>query len=147
MRILLDPNIDTEKIAKQRPLETNFVVDIRSLKHREDIKKYMYCKWIHRGSHTDIFKCMFGDKSDLHVEKPAEGASGDNVFYLKRLHSTHPSNIFGELLLFFQVRVCVIVTTVLSPVGIGSSQEQGVYNSQHIPLYILVMTSQPVVVV
>ena len=96
MRILLDPNIDTAKVAKQRPLETNksatFVVDIRSLKHRDDIKKDMYGKWIHHGSHTDIFKCRFGDKSDVHVEKAAEGASGDNVFYLRRLHSTHPSN-------------------------------------------------------
>ena len=51
MRILLDPNIETAKIAKQRPLETSqsatFVVDVRSLKHRDDIKKDMYGRWIH----------------------------------------------------------------------------------------------------
>ena len=37
MQILLDPNIDTKRIAKQRPLETTtsatFIVDVRNLKH------------------------------------------------------------------------------------------------------------------
>ena len=28
----------------------------------------------------------------MFVEKAAEGATGDNVYYLRRLHSTHPSN-------------------------------------------------------
>jgi hypothetical protein len=96
MKTLLDPNIDTAKIAKQRSLETNksatFVVDIRSLKHRDDIKKDMYGKWVHHGSHTDVFKCSFDELSDVCVEKAAQGASGDNVFYLRRLHSIHPSN-------------------------------------------------------
>jgi len=84
MRILLDPNIDSAKIAKQRPLETNqsatFVVDVRSLKHRDDIKKDMYGKWARHGSHTDVFKCKFDELSEVHVEKAAPGASGDNVY-------------------------------------------------------------------
>lgn len=96
MRILLDPNIETAKIAKQRPLETSqsatFVVDVRSLKHRDDIKKDMYGRWIHHGSHTDVFKCTFDELSEVRVEKIAPGTSGDNAFYLRRLHSTHPSN-------------------------------------------------------
>lgn len=95
MRTLLDPNIDTAKIAKQRPLETNksatFIVDIRSLKHCDNIKKDMISKWVHHGSPTDVFKCRFDELSNVHVEKAAQGASGD-VFYLRRFHSTHPSN-------------------------------------------------------
>ena len=75
MRTLLDPNIDTAKIAQQRPLETNksatFIVDIRSLKHRDDIKKDMYGKWVHHGSHTDVFKCSFDELSDICVERAA----------------------------------------------------------------------------
>ena len=41
MEILLDPNIDEDKIAKQRPLQTQcsstFVVDITQLTHPDDI--------------------------------------------------------------------------------------------------------------
>ena len=69
-----------------------FVVDIHSFKHRDDIKKDMYGTWINHGSHTDMFKCSFDELSDLCVEKAAQGASGDKFYYLKRLHSTHPSN-------------------------------------------------------
>lgn len=96
MRMLLNPNIDPKRIAKQRPLETTtsatFIIDVRNLKHRDDIKKDMYGKWKHHGSHTDVFKCRFDDLSKVCVEKVAEGASGDNVFFLRRLHSIHPSN-------------------------------------------------------
>ena len=96
MKILLDPNIEDCKIAKRRPLETHcsatFVVDVRNLKHQDDIKKDMYGRWIHHGSHTDVFKCSFDDDNEVFVEKAAEGATGDNVYYLRRLHSTHPSN-------------------------------------------------------
>ena len=42
MEILLDPNIDENKIAKERPLQTQcsstFVVDITRLAHPDDIK-------------------------------------------------------------------------------------------------------------
>ena len=82
--------------GKHRPLETNksatFVVDIHSLKHRNDIKKDIYGKWVHHGSHTDVFKCRFDEFSHVLVEKAAQGASGDDVFYLRRLHSTHLSS-------------------------------------------------------
>ena len=43
MQILLDPKIDVDRIAKQRPLQTHcsstFVVDITQLSHLDDIKK------------------------------------------------------------------------------------------------------------
>ena len=96
MQILLDPAIDESKVAEQRPMETEFsstfVVDITKLLHPDDIKKDMYGKWLYKGSHTDVFKCSFGEDSGVIVEKMAPGATGDNVFYLKRLHSVHPSN-------------------------------------------------------
>ena len=48
--------------------------------------------WVHHGSHTDMFKCRFDELSDVCVERVAQGTSGDNVFYLRYIHSTHPSN-------------------------------------------------------
>ena len=109
MQILLDPKIDVDRIAKQRPLQTHcsstFVVDITQLSHPDDIKKDMYGKWLYKGSHTDVFRCSFDDDDSVCVEKAAPGASGPSVYYLQRLHSVHPSNkgfrlivaiIFGE---------------------------------------------------
>ena len=96
MHILLDPNIDESRIARKRPLEAQFsctfVVDVRNLPHQDDIKKDMYGRWIHSGSHTDVFLCSFGKKGKVCIEKAAKGASGKNVFFLRRLHSVHPSN-------------------------------------------------------
>ena len=109
MQILLNPKIDEDRIAKQRPLQTHcsstFVVDITQLSHPDDIKKDMYGKWLSKGSHTDVFRCSFDDDNKVIVEKAGPAASGSNVYYLRRLHSVHPSNkafrrivaiIFGE---------------------------------------------------
>ena len=52
----------------------------------------MYGSWRHHGSHTDVFRCSFFEDNDVLVEKDAQGASGNNVYYLRRLHCTHPSN-------------------------------------------------------
>ena len=96
MNLLLDPKIDENKIATRRPLESSFsasyVVDVSTLAHPDDIKKDMYGKWIHSGSHADVFRCTYRDDDSVYIEKAAQGASGDNVFYLRRLHSVHPSN-------------------------------------------------------
>ena len=96
MEILLDPNIDGNKIAEQRPLQTQcsatFVVDVTHLAHPDDIKKDMYGKWLYKGSHTDVFRCTFDQDNKVCVEKAAPGASGSNIYYLRRLHSVHPSN-------------------------------------------------------
>ena len=109
MQIVLNPKIDEDRIAKQRPLQTHrsstFVVDITYLHHPDDIKKDMYGKWLYKVSHTDVFRCSFDDCGKVLVERAAPGASGPNVYYLRRLHSVHPSNkgfrrivaiIFGE---------------------------------------------------
>ena len=108
MQILLNPKIEEDRIAKQRPLQTHcsstFVVDITQFSHPDDIKKDMYGKCLYKGSHTDVFRCSFDDNKVI-VEKAGPAASGSNVYYLRRLHSVHPSNkafrrivaiIFGE---------------------------------------------------
>ena len=96
MNLLLDPKINENKIATRRPLESSisasYVVDVSKLAHPDDIKKDMYGKWIHSGSHADVFRCTYRDDDSVYIEKAVPGASGDNVFYLERLHSVHSSN-------------------------------------------------------
>lgn len=88
MQILLNP-IDNQRIACKRPLEANgsctYIVDVTKLAHPDDIKKDMYGKWHHKGSHTDYFMCSYGPENDILVEKVAPGATGSNVFCLRRL--------------------------------------------------------------
>ena len=62
-----------------RPLDTpysaTFVVDVSKLAHPDDIKKDMYGKWLHKGSHTDVFLCTYENDS-INIEKAASGANG-----------------------------------------------------------------------
>ena len=94
MQILLNPKIDEDRIAKQRPLQTHcsstFVVDTAQLSHPDDIKKDMYGKWLYKGSRTDVFWCSFDGNDKVLVEKAAPGAYGPNIYYLRQLHSVHP---------------------------------------------------------
>ena len=62
------------------------------LGHPDDIKKDSFGKWNHSGSHTVPFHTKILDDGYIELEKCAAGVSGDNVYYLRRLHSTHPSN-------------------------------------------------------
>ena len=95
MQILLSPSIDPKRIVKKRPLQTpfssTFLVDLGQLAHPDDVKKDMYGKWLYSGSHSDVFLCSFSSDGDVVVEKAAVGASGGNVYSLRRLHSVHPS--------------------------------------------------------
>ena len=81
MWILLDPKLDARKIVFKRPLtapfSSSYVVDVSKLAHPDDVKD-MYGKWLHSGSHTDVFICTYSE--DIQ----------DNVYYLRRLHSVHP---------------------------------------------------------
>ena len=102
---LLNTKLDERRIAKKRPLEApfncTFVVDLSNLSHADDIKKDMYGKWLHSGSHSDIFLCSYSSDGCVMIEKAAPGASGNNVYSLRRLHSVHPSNIeFRRVLAF-----------------------------------------------
>ena len=97
MWILLDPKLDARKIAFKRPLtapfSSSYVVDVSKLAHPDDVKKDMHGKWLHSGPHIDIFICTYSkDKDSIHIEKTTPGARGDNAYYLRRLHSVHPSN-------------------------------------------------------
>ena len=105
VRILLDQNIDEERIALKRPTDapssSTFVVDIST--------SNMYGKWLHSDSHTDVFICTYNEDDSVNIEKAAYDASGNNVYYLRRLHSVHPSNtefrrvlalLFGKYFIF-----------------------------------------------
>ena len=105
MQILLNPNIDTSKVANGRPIEaqrsSTFVVDLTSLKHPDDVKKYMFGRWDYNGSHPEVFRCSFDQFDDIDIEKCAPGATGPNVYYLWCIRSSHPSNSdFRRLIAF-----------------------------------------------
>ena len=94
LRILLNPNIDGSKICHTRPTNVSksstFVVNITNLGHPDDIKKDSFGKWNHSGSHTVPFRASILDDGYVDLEKCAPGASGSNVYYLRRLYSVHP---------------------------------------------------------
>ena len=96
MQILLDTKLNEDRVAKERPLQAPFsstyVVDLRNWSHPDDIKKNISGKWLHSGSHSDIFLCSYSPDGEPVIEKAAAGASGNNVYSLRRLHSVHPSN-------------------------------------------------------
>ena len=85
-------------IAKGRPIEveksSTFVVDLTCLKDPDDVKKDTYGRWNYSGSHPDSF-------DDVSIEKCALGATCPNVYYLRRIRSSHPSNPnFRQLIAF-----------------------------------------------
>ena len=65
MQLLLDLNINQQKIAKSRPIQveksSTFVVDLTCLKHPDDVKKDMYGRWEHSGSHPEVFRCKIDE--------------------------------------------------------------------------------------
>ena len=77
------------------------MVDVRSLHNIEDIKKDEFGIWNYSGSHPQVFKVYMEDDGYKTIEKCSEGASGNNVVYLRRLHCTHPSNSDFKRLICF----------------------------------------------
>lgn len=111
MKILLNPSIDKTRVAQKRPVEvkcsSTFVIDVTRLSHPDDIKKVVYGKWLHKGSHTDVFRCSFSENSEVRIEKAPPGATGSNVYSLRRLHSVHPTNnAFRRVLAFIFGKLC-----------------------------------------
>ena len=96
LEILLNPNMKQSLVAHDRPIQveksSTFVVDLTSLKHPDDVKKDMYGRWTYSGSHPEVFRCSFDEFDDVVIEKCVPGASGSNVYYLRRIRSSHPSN-------------------------------------------------------
>ena len=105
MKILLSSTMDENKIAYKQPIEvqrsSTFVVDLTKLAHPDDIKRDAYGRWVQNGSHTDVFKCSYYEDGEVYSDKVAPGASGTDVYYLRRLHCVHPSNnSFRRILAF-----------------------------------------------
>ena len=94
LKLLLNPKLDTSRVCCNWPVKVqctaSFVVDVTKLKHPDDVRKDFFGKWSHSGSHPVPFKARITDDY-VSVERCAPGASG-NVYYLRRLHSNHPSN-------------------------------------------------------
>ena len=90
MKILLSPNVKEEKIAYKRPIQvqcsSTFVIDLTKPAHPDDIKQDAYGRWVQNGSHIDVFKCFYDADGEISIEKVAPGASGYNVYYLRRIH-------------------------------------------------------------
>ena len=77
-----------------------FVIDVTKLKDPDDVRKDFFGKWNHSGSHPLLIRAAVNEDS-VEVERCAPGATGNNVYYLRRLHCNHPSNVnFRRLIAF-----------------------------------------------
>ena len=103
IKILL--RAENSKICRKKPTSVcgsaTYVVDVRSLRCQDDIKKDEFGIWNYSGSHPQPFKVHENDHDDLIVEKCCPGVSGKNVVLLRRLHCTHPSNAKFKRLICF----------------------------------------------
>lgn len=105
MKTLLSSNINEKKIAYKRPIQvqysSTFIIDLTKLAHPDDIKRDAYGRWIQNGSHTDVFKCLYDEDGEVSIDKVAPGASGSDVYYLRRIHCVHPTNSSFRRILAF----------------------------------------------
>ena len=96
LKILCDPSISSSKICTTMPVQVTtsgtYVVDVTKLSHPDDVKKDIFGVWYHSGSHPQACRVYIEEDDYVTVEKCAPGAQGENVVYLRRLHSVHPSN-------------------------------------------------------
>ena len=62
LKILLDPEIDQDKICKEKPFNVTesatYVVNIKNLQHPDDIKKDQFGIWNYSGSHPKPIGCI-----------------------------------------------------------------------------------------
>ena len=105
LKLLLNPKIDCSRVCTTWPISNiasnaSFVVDITHLKHPDNVRKDFFGKWIHSGSHPFTFKASTTEDGEVMVEKCSAEAAG-RVFYLRRLHSYHPSNADFRWMLAF----------------------------------------------
>lgn len=103
IKILL--KADEQKVCATRPScvrkSATYVVDVRNLQNRDDIKKDDFGIWNYSGSHPQPFKVHENEDGSQTIEKCAAGASGANVVLLRRLHCTQPSNAEFKRLICF----------------------------------------------
>ena len=115
MKILLIQSLDERRVAYKCPVEIQssftFVVDLTKLLHPDNIKD-SYGKWLHKGSHNDVFRCSYDENGDVSIEKAAPGTTGHNVYLLRRLHCVHLSHSGFRRISAFVVCLCAIVSIV-----------------------------------
>ena len=100
--MLLDPTLPASKVCSVNIVKSaTYIIDISKLKHPDDVKNDNFGTWKHSGSHPQVYKVQVEDDGSFHVEKCAPGAMGDDVVYLRRLHSVHPSNSHFKRLIAF----------------------------------------------
>jgi hypothetical protein len=116
MKTLLSKHIDEKRIAYKRPIQvqcsSTFVIDLTKLAHPDDIRRDAYGHWVQNGSHVDVFKCYYDKDGEVSIDRAAPGASGANVYYLRRIHCKHPSNSsFRRILAFICGKMFIYTTT------------------------------------
>ena len=93
LRTLLNPNIDSKKVCQERPTQvtqsSTYVIDITKLSHVDGMRNDSFGRWEHSGSHILPFHTHVREDGFTETEKCAPGATGSDVFYLRRLHGVH----------------------------------------------------------
>ena len=96
LKLLLDPDIDLTRVAHTGPKfvseSSTYIIDVSQLDNPNDIKKDGLGKWSYSGSHEEFYRSYYDNSHRIHFEKCAKGATGDNIFVLRRLRSSHPSD-------------------------------------------------------
>ena len=114
--ILLDPEVDTERICRERPRNVTesctFVVDLYSLKHPDDIKKDEFGKWHYNGSHVVSYTAWKSQSSSKFQFERVSGHGPEKTFELCRIRCKHPSNPQFQRLLAFVTGKCIILCSV-----------------------------------
>ena len=99
LKILLDPLLRYVLLDLSR--SATYIVDVSKLKHPDDIKNDCFGSWKHSGSHPQTYKAQVEEDGYVRTEKCADGARGDTVVHLRRLHSVHPTNNSFKRLIAF----------------------------------------------
>lgn len=108
VKVLLNP---TKRICKKCPHGVHkgatYVIDVTALSHLDDVKKDDFGRWNHKGSHPIPFHVWFRPDGRAGVEC-CQGV-GENVYCLRRLHCTHPSNPDMKRMLAFLTGLCFYI--------------------------------------
>ena len=110
LRILFDETISQDRICRECPRQITksctFVVDLDELKHPEDIKKDEFGKWQYNGSHVVPYMAWKSGSSIDFEKISCSKENEENVFNLRRIRCSHPSNPQFQRLLAFVTGMC-----------------------------------------
>ena len=89
-----------------KPVNVNrsstFVVDLKSLKHPDDIKKDDFGKWTYSGSHSVSYAAFeAGGRLEFERLSGVPALKSDNIFQLRRINCKHPIDSQCQSLLAF----------------------------------------------